>query len=71
MVPDHDAPLVLPEAAFGPISRRVIRQISGYAISADRPEDEEPPLPLFQYEDARRFPLFGIPAKVPDGEGSE
>jgi hypothetical protein len=63
--PGRASPHAIPEAAFGPVSRRALRDVAAIPVSADRPDNTEPPLPLLQYEDARRFPLWGIPGKVP------
>ncbi len=32
-------------------------------VHADAPDQFDPPLPLMQYGDARRFPLWGVPGK--------
>jgi len=65
--PGRSAPIVLPASAFGPISRRALREVGAAPVSADRPDNTEPPLPLLQYDDARRFPLWGVPGKkVPE-----
>ena len=50
-------------AAFGPISRQVLRDVAALTIHADAPDRHDPPLPLMQYGDARRFPLWGVPSK--------
>lgn len=65
-------PILVAASAFGTVPRRVIREVAGVPISADRPQDEEPELPLLQYEDARRFPLWGVPGKeVPPRDAEE
>jgi hypothetical protein len=70
--PGRSTPIVIPANAFGPISRRALREVSAVPVSADRPDNTEPPLPLLQYEDARRFPLWGVPGKKPPAsEGGE
>jgi hypothetical protein len=61
--PGDGLPRVVPSAAFGPISRQVLRDVAGLAIHADAPDRFDPPLPLMQYGDVRRFPLWGVPAK--------
>ena len=67
--PGRGEPLVVPVAAFGGVARRAIRDVSGVPVSADRPDAEEPELPLLQYDEARRFPLWGVPGKEPpEGE---
>ncbi|MBZ0119079.1 MAG: hypothetical protein K8H88_18935 [Sandaracinaceae bacterium] len=69
-------PRVVPASAFGPVSRRVLREVAGTVVHADAPERPDPPLPLLQYGPARRFPLWGVPAKdqkvnPPAGQGDE
>ncbi|MGE0785029.1 MAG: hypothetical protein AB7S26_05020 [Sandaracinaceae bacterium] len=75
---DGQPPRVVPAAAFGPVSRQILRDVGGEVIHADAPEELDPALPLMQYGDARRFPLWGVPAKKTDipsrsseGEGEE
>jgi len=73
--PGREAPHVIPAPAFGPVARRAIQEVAAVPISADRPDNAEPPLPLLQYDEARRFPLWGVPGKEPpegegDGEGA-
>lgn len=66
--PGNAAPIVVPESAFGTVPRRAIRDVSGDPISADRPDGDEPELPLLQYDEARRFPLWGVPGReIPEG----
>jgi len=45
------------------VAPRALREVAGTPVSADRPGQEEPELPLLQYDDARRFPLWGVPGK--------
>ena len=40
-------------------------------VHADSPEEVEPPLPLMQYGEARRFPLWGVPGKKVETEPDE
>ena len=54
-------PRVVPKASFGPVSRRMLKEIAAVPISAARPEADEPELPLLRYEKPRRFPLWGVP----------
>ncbi len=69
--PDAARPRVVPAAAFAPLSRRILRQVSAEPVSADRPEDDAAPLPLLAYGRAHRFPLFGVPGRdeAQPGEG--
>ena len=69
--PEQTEPRVVPGGAFGPVSRKVLRQIAAIPVSAERPQEEDIPLPLFQYDAARRFPLWGIPAKESPPEESQ
>lgn len=61
--PEVEAPRVVPASAFGPVSRRVLRDVAAVPLIADPLEDTEKPLPLLQYEAPRRFPLWGVPLK--------
>jgi len=58
-IPDHD---------FRPASRALLHEISTRVVSSAAPQ-EEPELSLFNYAEARRLPLFGLPGKdAPEGE---
>ena len=61
--PESNTPRVVPANAFGPVSRQVLRDVAGTVVHADAPDRVDPPLPLMQYGDARRFPLWGVPGK--------
>lgn len=61
--PETSAPRVVPASAFGPVSRQVLREVAAMTVHADAPDRHDPPLPLMQYGDARRFPLWGVPGK--------
>ncbi len=61
--PAVDAPRVVPAKAFGPVSRRVLRDVAAVPLIADPLQDVEPELPLLEYEAPRRFPLWGVPLK--------
>ncbi|HJL14959.1 MAG TPA: hypothetical protein RMH99_04845 [Sandaracinaceae bacterium LLY-WYZ-13_1] len=61
--PETSAPYVVPANAFGPVSRQVLREVAGAVVHADAPDRHDPPLPLMEYGDARRFPLWGVPGK--------
>jgi len=60
--PDGTAlPRAVPASAFGPVSRKALREIAATPVSASRPAELEQPLPLLQYDEPRRFPLWGVP----------
>lgn len=61
--PEVEAPRVIGANAFGPVSRRVLRDVAAVPLIADPLEDPDKPLPLLQYEAPRRFPLWGLPLK--------
>lgn len=61
--PTTATPRVVPGAAFGPISRQVLRDVAALTVHADAPDRYDPPLPLMQYGDSSRFPLWGVPGK--------
>jgi hypothetical protein len=62
-------PRLVPEQAFGPVSQRALAQDMVVPVEYESFDFEEPPLPLFHYDEARRFPLWGVPAKAkPEGE---
>lgn len=63
-------PRVVAASAFGPVSRRVLRDIAAIPIGAERPVEDALPLPLFRYDKPRRFPLWGIPGKKAKKEDS-
>jgi len=63
---DQPEPRVVAASAFGPVSRKVLRDVAAIPVSADMPEEEQVPLPLLQYDKPRRFPLWGVPGKKSD-----
>lgn len=63
--PGSSRPSVVAKTSFGPVSRKALRQVSLAAISANRPDIDETPLPLMQYGEVRRFPLWGVVGKKP------
>jgi hypothetical protein len=72
--PETAQPRVVPASAFGPVSRQVLRDVAGQVVSAEAPDRHDPPLPLMQYGNARRFPLWGVPGKdlpIPSNEETE
>ncbi len=69
--PGREEPLVVPGRAFGPVSRRALRDVAASPVSAERPDNDEPPLPMFQYGEVRSFPLFGLPGKAPPSDTAE
>ena len=46
---------------FGPVSRRALREVAATSLPARTLDVSEPELPLFRYDKARRFPLWGLP----------
>lgn len=56
-------PRAIPASAFGPVSRQVLREVAAMVVHAEAPDRYDPPLPLLQYGEPRRFPLWGVPAK--------
>ena len=60
---DQEQPRVVAASAFGPVSRRALRDVAAIPVSADRPDDVDPELPLLRYDKPRRFPLWGLPGK--------
>ncbi|MCZ7680953.1 MAG: hypothetical protein M5U28_20080 [Sandaracinaceae bacterium] len=69
--PTTATPRVVPSAAFGPISRQVLRDVAALTVHADAPDRYDPPLPLMQYGDASRFPLWGVPGKDRPATGGQ
>lgn len=64
------APKVVPNDAFGPVSRRVLKAVAGQHVHADAPDRADVPLPLLSYGPETMFPLWGVPGKVePKPEG--
>lgn len=61
--PETATPRVVKAEAFGPVSRQVLRDVAAMTVHAEAPDRVDPPLPLMQYGDVRRFPLWGVPAK--------
>lgn len=61
--PGSDEPRVVPAAAFGPISRSMLRDVAAQVVHADAPDQPTTTLPQIEYGEARRFPLWGVPAK--------
>ncbi len=61
--PESPVPRVVAASAFAPVSRQVLRDVAALTVHADAPDQADPPLPLMQYGDERRFPLWGVPGK--------
>ena len=61
--PESPVPRVVAASAFAPVSRQVLRDVAAMTVHADAPDKADPPLPLMQYGDERRFPLWGVPGK--------
>jgi len=53
-------PSRVPDQAFREATRALLHEISTRVVSAAAPQ-EEPPLGLFDYAEARRLPLFALP----------
>jgi hypothetical protein len=62
--PESPAPSVVSNEAFGPVSRRVLREIAGQVVHAEAPDRVDPPLPTLQYGPETRFPLWGAPGRA-------
>lgn len=61
---EASAPRLVPDAAFGPLSRRVLRDVAGALVDARAPDRSDPPLPTIQYGPDTRFPLWGAPGRA-------
>ncbi len=59
--PATPIPRVVPDEAFGAVSRRLLRDVGALLAHADAPDRVDPTLPLVQYGASRRFPLWGVP----------
>ncbi|MEM6959215.1 MAG: hypothetical protein AAF645_26265 [Myxococcota bacterium] len=57
---DDEGPRVIAADAFGPVSRRVLRQLAPSSVSASALGDDGPGLPLLRYDKPRRLPLWGF-----------
>ena len=53
-------PVRVPDSAFRDASRAILDEIPTRVVSAAAPAEERP-LELFEYAEARRLPLFGLP----------
>jgi hypothetical protein len=60
---DGAPPRVVPDAAFAPLSRAVLRELSGVVVHAEMPGRVDPPLPFLAYGPEVRFPLWGAPGR--------
>jgi hypothetical protein len=60
---DGVPPRVVPDAAFAPLSRSILRELAGVVVHADMPGREDPALPLLSYGPEVRFPLWGAPGR--------
>ena len=65
---EQSEPRVVQAAAFGPVSRRVLRDVTAVPLSAEPLTDEAPGLPLLQYDKPRRFPLWGVPMRSTEAD---
>ncbi len=52
--------MIVPADAFGPVSRTVLRDVSGRLVHGDAPARVDPTLPLVAYGPETRFPLWGV-----------
>ena len=66
--PEDTVPRRVPNAAFGLVTRSMIDHVAARTVHADAPERFDPPLPIMEYDELRRFPLRGVP-QPPDGTG--
>ena len=57
---DGTPPRFVSDAAFGPVTKRALREVAGQSVRSGAPESAEPGLPLLTYPDGRLFPLRGI-----------
>ncbi len=68
----QNLPRVVPEDAFAPVPERALRAVGATTVMIEALSEIEPPLPLLEYEGARRFPLFGLPSlSAPQPEPEE
>jgi hypothetical protein len=68
---DGVPPRVVPEAAFAPLSRSILRELAGVVVHADMPGREDPALPLLTYGPEVRFPLWGAPGRDETAAGAQ
>lgn len=64
--PGEEQPRILPDEAFGPVSRTVLRDVGGKLVHADAPDRHDPALPLVAYGPETSFPLWGVVAQGED-----
>jgi len=57
------SPRAVPDSGFGPVSHRILSAVNATAVAAEPLTASEPSLPLLQYDESRRFPLWGVPGK--------
>ncbi|GAB4208821.1 MAG: hypothetical protein OHK0013_27640 [Sandaracinaceae bacterium] len=67
---DGAPPRIVPDSAFAPLSRAVLRELSGVVVHAEMPGRVDPPLPLLAYGAEVRFPLWGAPGRDEQGVGT-
>ncbi len=60
---DGVAPNVVPDASFAPLSRSILRELSGTVVHAEMPGRVDPALPFLSYGPELRFPLWGAPGR--------
>lgn len=67
--PEHAAPRLVPESAFAPLTRSLIRTVDPVPVATDTPEEQRHSLPVVEYGPAATFPLWGAPGKAAPPEG--
>ena len=68
--PEETVPRRVANTAFGLVTRSMIDHVAARAVHADAPERFDPPLPVMEYDELRRFPLRGVPLPPGDAGGT-
>jgi hypothetical protein len=64
-------PVVVPRGGFAEVSRDTIYSLASMSANLSEPADRIQELPLLQYDEARRFPTWGLPGQdMPEGGDS-
>ncbi len=66
--PGQEQPRIVPDEAFGPVSRTVLRDVGGKLVHADAPDRHDPTLPLVAYGPETSFPLWGVVGQSEDNK---